>query len=408
MIGTASLFMLLAIGAGLAMLALLWVFAQGKSSAYRRLLWLTTFLVLDLILFGGFTRLTDSGLGCPDWPGCYTHATPFHASAQIHAAQTQLPTGPVTMMKAWIEMLHRYFAMAIGLLITIIMIMAWQQHNRQQQPCTMAPTKKLAMPSPWVASFLFLLVCLQGAFGAWTVTLKLQPVIVTLHLLLAMSLLMGLTWLASQYQFATTLWQPCHNDTIRQTSLDLPLADDIMCTKQAESTLSNRHQDKKKSIRIWRRWAIFAIAIVLIQIALGGWVSSNYAVLACSDFPLCHGQWWPRMDFSQGFALWRHLGHTVDGAMVTVDALVAIHWVHRAFALVVLLTLAPFIYFCRQIKPIRRLIHLLGIVLLLQIVSGIANVILQWPLLSAMTHNGGAALLILLLVRIRCTLAAYS
>lgn len=114
------------------------------------------------------------------------------------------------------------------------------------------------------------------------------------------------------------------------------------------------------------------------------------------------------MDFSQGFALWRHLGHTVDGAMVTVDALVAIHWVHRAFALVVLLTLAPFIYFCRQIKPIRRLIHLLGIVLLLQIVSGIANVILQWPLLSAMTHNGGAALLILLLVRIRCTLAAYS
>lgn len=408
MIDTVSLLMLLAIGAGLAILALLWVFAQGKSCAYRRLLWLTTFLTLDLILFGGFTRLTDSGLGCPDWPGCYAHATPFHASAQIHAAQTQLPTGPVTMMKAWIEMLHRYFAMAIGLLITIIMIMAWQQHHRQQQPCTMAPAKKIAVPSPWVASFLFLLVCLQGAFGAWTVTLKLQPVIVTLHLLLAMSLLMGLTWLANQYQLATTLSQSGHNDPIRKIPLGLSAHNMGRRAKQAEQVFSNSHQRETKFIRMLYRWAVLAMAIVLIQIALGGWVSSNYAVLACSDFPLCHGQWWPRMDFSQGFALWRDLGHTVDGAMVTVDALIAIHWVHRAFALVVLLTLVPFIYFCRQIKPVRRLVHLLGIVLLLQIVSGIANVILQWPLLSAIGHNGGAALLILLLVRISCTLNAYS
>ena len=404
MIDTVSLLMLLAIGAGLATLVLLWVFAQGKSCAYRRLLWLTTFLTLDLILFGGFTRLTDSGLGCPDWPGCYAHATPFHASAQIHAAQTQLPTGPVTMMKAWIEMLHRYFAMAVGLLITIIMIMAWQQNREMSAPRI---ERKIAIPSPWVASFLFLLVCIQGAFGAWTVTLKLQPLIVTLHLLLAISLLMGLTWLANQYQLAITLSQSGHNDLIRQTSLDLPV-DNIARAKQTEPTLSDSHQGRKKSIRILQRWAIFAIAIVFIQIALGGWVSSNYAVLACSDFPLCHGQWWPRMDFSQGFALWRDLGHTVDGAMVTVDALIAIHWVHRAFALVVLLTLVPFIYFCRQIKPVRRLVHLLGIVFLLQIVSGIANVILQWPLLSAMGHNGGAALLILLLVRISCTLNAYS
>ncbi len=404
MIGTASFLMLLAIGAGLAMLTLLWVFAQGKTNAYRRLLWLTTFLTLDLIMFGGFTRLTDSGLGCPDWPGCYTHATPFHASAQINAAQAQLPTGPVTMMKAWIEMLHRYFAMAVGLLITIIMIMAWQRHNRKS-PLTI--TQKIAMPSPWAASFLFFLVCLQGAFGAWTVTLKLQPLIVTLHLLLAISLLIGLTWLASQYQFATTLWQPCHNGLIQQTSRDLSV-DNTAYVKQAELALGNSHQNKKISIRMLYRWAILAIVIVLIQIALGGWVSSNYAVLACSDFPLCHGQWWPRMDFSQGFALWRHLGHTVDGAMLTIDALVAIHWVHRVFALVVLLTLVPFIYFCRQIKAMRRLVRLLGIVLLLQIVTGIANVILQWPLLSAISHNGGAALLILLLVRISCTLNTYS
>lgn len=404
MIGATSLLMLLAIGTGLAILALLWVFAQGKSCAYRRLLWLTTFLTLDLILFGGFTRLTDSGLGCPDWPGCYAHATPFHASAQINAAQTQLPTGPVTMMKAWIEMLHRYFAMAVGLLITIIMIMAWQQNRKMSTPMIQ---RKIAIPSPWVARFLFLLVCIQGALGAWTVTLKLQPLIVTLHLLLAISLLMGLTWLANQYQLATTFSQSGHNDPIRQKWLDLPV-DNTLCTKQIEPTFSDCHQGEKKSIRILRRWAMLAIAIVLIQIALGGWVSSNYAVLACSDFPLCHGQWWPRMDFSQGFALWRHLGHTVDGALVTVDALVAIHWMHRAFALVVLLTLVPFIYFCRQIKPVRRLVHLLGIMLLLQIITGVTNVVWQWPLLSAMSHNGGAALLILLLVRIRCTLNAYS
>lgn len=344
-----SLLFLLILGA-LIGLSALWILRRHRRpNYYRRLIGLTAFLTFDLIVFGGFTRLTDSGLGCPDWPGCYAQASPFHAQEWIAQAEAQQPTGPVTLIKAWIEMLHRYLAMSVGLLIICIMLLAWR---RRQQA------------SPWLATALFGLVCVQGAFGAWTVTLKLQPLIVTLHLLFGLILFAGLICLYS-----------------RQTS----------------NALLNNTPTINKRLSYW---AIISLVVLFLQIALGGWVSTNYAVLACVDFPLCHGQWLPEMDFAQGFTLWRELGKNAQGNMITMPALIAIHWLHRTFAVIVLLVMARLIYLLKQCSALRHLAYGLAAGLGLQIITGIANIILQWPLISAVIHNAGAALLVFLLTRI--------
>src|SRR3990172_1443417 len=174
------------IGLIAAMLPLSIVWVSDNPDKYRKLVWVTLFLTFDLIMFGAFTRLTDSGLGCPDWPGCYGQADPMRAHADISAAEAAMPTGPVTVVKAWIEMIHRYLAMAIGVLIIALMVIAWRkwwQSGRKETRFT-----------PMFTAGLLAFVCLQGAFGAWTVTMKLQPVIVTIHLLLGMTLLALLTW----------------------------------------------------------------------------------------------------------------------------------------------------------------------------------------------------------------------
>ncbi|MCA3234345.1 MAG: COX15/CtaA family protein, partial [Cupriavidus sp.] len=265
------------IGILIALLPLSYVMVRGSRDKYRKLVWITAFLTLDLIMFGSFTRLTDSGLGCPDWPGCYGHSNPHAAMEPIRAAETALPSGPVTLVKAWIEMIHRYFAMAVGVLIISLMVLAWVKRRELKQ-------------SPWFATAVFVLVCVQGAFGMLTVTMKLQPIIVVTHLMLAMLLLASLIWLGSR------------NDRPH------------MVAPQAASL----------------RWAgLLAIVLLVIQIFLGGWVSTNYAVLACTDFPLCNGQVVPEMDFRHGFTLWRQLGMTADGDYIPHAALVAIHWVHR-------------------------------------------------------------------------------
>ena len=176
------LLQLASIGILIALIPLCYVLVKGDRNKYRKLVWITASLTLELIMFGSFTRLTDSGLGCPDWPGCYGTSNPFHARDDIHAAQTAMPSGPVTWMKAWIEMTHRYFAMAVGVLIITLVVVAWVKRKDLKQ-------------SPWYATAVLALVCVQGAFGAWTVTLKLQPAIVVTHLLLGMTLLASLIWL---------------------------------------------------------------------------------------------------------------------------------------------------------------------------------------------------------------------
>lgn len=339
------------IGLIAALLPLSIVWASRDPDKYRKLVWVTTFLTFDLIMFGAFTRLTDSGLGCPDWPGCFGFANPVQAMEEIRAAEAAMPSGPVTMVKAWIEMIHRYLAMAVGVLIIGIMVIAWRKWLHSNRTATrFAP----AMPTA-----LFAFVCLQGAFGAWTVTMLLKPVIVTIHLLLGMVLLGMLAWLAAA-----------------QTP-DLPKA-------PAASNL--------------RIPAALAIAVLFIQIALGGWVSTNYAPLACTDFPLCQGKLIPEMDFANGFTLWRPLGKTAEGEYLPFPALTAIHWTHRMFAFVVVAVIGWLAHKAMKEEHLRKTARKLLIVLAVQFATGVSTVFLKWPLALAVIHNGGAALLVLLLI----------
>ncbi|HEU0282304.1 MAG TPA: COX15/CtaA family protein [Gallionella sp.] len=329
-------------------LAIVWV--SDDHDKYRKLVWVTLFLTFDLIMFGAFTRLTDSGLGCPDWPGCYGQADPMRAHADISAAEAAMPTGPVTVMKAWIEMIHRYLAMAIGVLIISIMVIAWRKWRQSG--------RKETRFSPLFATALFGFICLQGAFGAWTVTMKLQPIIVTTHLLLGMTLLALLTWLGA-----------------RQTD----------------------HPPVSQAAAALRLPAALAAILLATQIALGGWVSSNYAALACTDFPLCQGTLWPPMDFAHGFALWRDLGKTASGEFLPFPALTAIHWTHRLFALAVIALVAWVALKALKIDGLHKTAHWLLAGIALQFTTGVLTVFLNFPLALAVIHNGGAALLVLLL-----------
>jgi cytochrome c oxidase assembly protein subunit 15 len=350
-------------GVLVALLPLSMVWISSDSNKYRKLVWVSVFLTFDLIMFGAFTRLSDSGLGCPDWPGCYGLANPFLAHADIRAAEALMPTGPVTLVKAWIEMIHRYLASAIGLLTIAMMFEAWRQWRKRRAAGQLNHIEQ----SPWLPTALFLLICVQGAFGAWTVTLKLQPVIVTIHLLLGMALLAMLVWLA------------CRQD-------------------QGLVPLRPAGPPSPPPVLRRLRWlAGLSALLVLVQIALGGWVSTNYATLACSDFPLCGGKLVPELDFEHGFTLWRELGKTAAGHYLPFSALIAIHWVHRAFALVVLVGVGYTAYRAWGQPALRKTARWIAIVLAVQACSGIATVYLSFPLAIAVMHNGGAALLVLLL-----------
>jgi cytochrome c oxidase assembly protein subunit 15 len=353
----APLLAILTLGALLALLPFAWVWrrdrARGPAARLQALTVLTLFLTFDLVLFGAFTRLTDSGLGCPDWPGCYASASPLGARAEIHAAQSALPGGPVTHTKAWIEMTHRYLATGVGALITLLAALSWLAARRRELPV-----------SPWWASATLVWVGVQGAFGALTVTMKLYPAIVTAHLLGGLILLVLLAMQKEGY---------------RRAALALP---------------PRLHA------------AVLALAAIsALQIALGGWVSTNYAVLACRDFPTCQGAWWPAMDFEHGFALLRELGAGKDGGFLPFAALTAIHYVHRLGAYVVLLAMALFAWRLQASNDpaLRRFGLGAALVALWQLASGLSNVVLGWPLVGAVAHTAGAAawavLLAMLLTR---------
>jgi cytochrome c oxidase assembly protein subunit 15 len=321
--------------------------AASPNARLRALTVLTLFLTFDLVVFGAFTRLTDSGLGCPDWPGCYGHASPVGAQDHIAAAQAAMPTGPVTHGKAWVEMVHRYLATGVGVLIIVLAVSGWRAARRGD-----------AAISPWWGSFTLAWVCLQGAFGAWTVTLKLYPAIVTLHLLGGLGLLVLLAVQGEGYE-----------------RRPLPLSTGV-----------------RRGL-----WAVFVLSVV--QMTLGGWVSTNYAVLACTDFPTCQGQWWPPMDFDHGFTFLRELGAGKDGGYLPFAALTAIHFVHRLGAAVVLsamLLLAWRLHASGDAAQRRGALALLGVAAW-QLASGLSNVVLGWPLVAALAHTAGAAALITLL-----------
>jgi len=338
------------LGAVLASGPLLWLWLRHRhappAARLRALTVLALFFCFDLVLVGAYTRLSDSGLGCPDWPGCYGNASPIGAQADIHAAQIAQPSGPVTPEKAWVEMLHRYLASGVGALIVGLAAASWVGWKRREV--------RLAVPL-W-ASATVAWVCVQGAFGALTVTWKLYPAVVTAHLLGGMMLL---ALLAAQSRLAAP------------APLRLP--------------------------RGLQAGVHAVAALVVVQIALGGWVSTNYAVLACRDFPTCQGAWWPAMDFGHGFTVLRELGAGSDGGWLPFAALTAIHVTHRLVAFVVLaamLLLAWRLHRRSEAGDGARFGLALAGLAAWQFASGLSNVILGWPLVAALAHTAGAAMLV--------------
>ena len=346
-----------------ACLPLALIFFSRVPDKRRKLLTVTVALTFELIMFGAFTRLTDSGLGCPDWPGCYGESNPFMAHEEIRDAEALAPHGPVTVSKAWIEMIHRYLAMGVGVLIIALLLIAarlWRKTG-------------LARYQPALPTALLVWVCVQGAFGALTVTLKLQPIIVTMHLLLGMGLLALLVWHATR--------------------------------QNGEAVTPHQLNASTESLPTARALAALSLALCFGQIGLGGWVSTNYAALACGGFPLCQGAIVPTMDVEHGFTLWRQLGMTAGGDYLPFDALVAVHWVHRMFALVVVTVVGFTAWRAMQLSSVaqagRWLLALIG----LQFLSGISTVVFNWPLALAVLHNAGAALTVVLLTVLNCRLA---
>jgi cytochrome c oxidase assembly protein subunit 15 len=298
-------------------------------------------LAFCVISLGAYVRLSDAGLGCPDWPGCYGKLLGVPDSHhEVNAAQAAFPHAPVEAAKAWKEMIHRYLAGILGLVIAAIAILAvWPRRQ--------------SVIAPQI--FLVGLVLVQAALGMLTVTWLLKPVIVTLHLLGGMLILATLVGIHAY---------------------------------QAPSLIDTTTPALKKAA-----WAI--TAIILIQIALGGWTSANYAAMACSDYPLCQGQLMPAdMDWSHAFVFNRELGQTSDGQMLSLQTLTAIHWTHRSFALIVLAACVAFAMRLKQQAETRHLGQLLLAAVVVQVLLGISNVWLQWPLGLAVLHNTGAAILL--------------
>ncbi|KIK83942.1 heme A synthase [Pseudomonas koreensis] len=310
-----------------------------------RLALFATLLALIVVLLGAYTRLTHAGLGCPDWPGCYGFISVPKSEAQLAHAELHYPDSPVVAHKGWNEMIHRYFAGTLGLLIAILAGRAWVNRGHPGQP--------LKLPL-----FLLAVVFAQAAFGMWTVTLKLWPQVVTGHLLGGFATLSLLFLL-----------------TLRLSGV-LPAL-----------TVPKRLQ----------YWATAGLLLVIGQIALGGWVSSNYAAVACIDFPTCHGQWLPPADFANGFHLTQHIGPNYLGGQLDSDARTAIHLTHRIGALLVTLVLLGLAW---QLKAVgmTRLAGLVVIALAAQITLGISNVLFHLPLPVAVAHNAGGAALLLSMV----------
>ena len=296
-------------------------------SAHRSLVLVTLLLTFCVIVVGAYVRLSDAGLGCPDWPLCYGQAMPGDH------------LGGDALGRAWKEMAHRYLAGGLGLLIVAVFVSAWRRHQGTA-----------------LAAALVLVVAFQATLGMWTVTLLLKPAIVTAHLLGGMTTMALLSWLY------LSLGSYAPDPETR--SLKLP--------------------------------AIVALAGVAMQIALGGWVSANYAALACPDLPLCLGAALPSMDFHHAFHVFRELGETAAGDRLPKEALTAIHWTHRVFALVVvaLVGWACFRAFLRM----KTLAIAIALLLALQVSLGVANVFFSLPLALAAAHNAGAALLLASLV----------
>ena len=310
--------------------------------SYRALSWLLVLLAFGVITKGAYVRLSDAGLGCPDWPGCYGHLL-VPPSPEAVTNPAHLAARPLEQGKAWLEMIHRYLASVLGLLILALAGLAWSLRKTPGQPL-LAPV------------FLVPLVCLQGALGMWTVTLLLKPLVVTAHLLGGMT------------TFALLIWN--------------------LCAASAPKAGALSHTLKPLSL--------LALAVLSVQIFLGGWTSTNYAALACTDFPTCQGSFWPRMSFDEAFILWRGLGVNYEFGVLDTPARTAIHYTHRLWAIVVAIVVVAAAWRALRsgCRTGRRVGSCILALLALQIALGVTNVLQGLPLPVAVLHNGVAALLV--------------
>ena len=317
----------------------------------KRLALLATPLALLVVVLGAFVRLSDAGLGCPDWPGCYGQIDVPQSAGEIAKANAAFPDRPVDVAKAWIEMIHRYAAALLGLAILAIGSVAYWR--RREPNALLAPSLSLLA-----------LVLFQGLLGMWTVTWQLKPVAVMAHLLGGFGTLALLWWLILRQSPSAAAW-----------------------ARGADSRLY--------------RWTLLGLGVVVVQVALGGWTSANYAALACPDFPACQRQWWPEMDFAEAFVMWRGLGVSYEYGVLDNAARTAIHMTHRIGALAVLLYvgwLSVRAICFGTAKKVRIAGAVVAGLMLVQMGLGIANVWLYLPISTAVAHNGCAALLVLALL----------
>jgi heme a synthase len=312
---------------------------------FRRLALVGVLLALLVVVLGAWVRLNAAGLGCPDWPGCYGHLTVEAAADNLDHISAHYER-PFEYAKAIKEMVHRYFASSLGLLCVVLATIAIVNRNQPQQP--------VALPI-----FLVALVILQGLLGMWTVTLLLKPLIVSLHLIGGLATLSILAWLAMK---------PSPN----RHGVDIKL----------------------------QRFALISLLVLALQIALGGWTSSNYAAVACPDFPTCQNSYWPDMDSKEAFVLWRGLGIDYEGGVLNHPARVAIHFVHRlgAIATAIFLGFTAFLAWRSANRSVRVAGIVVAAALLAQLVLGPLMVIKGFPLSLATAHNGVAALLLISVV----------
>ena len=322
---------------------------------FKRLAYFSTILTLCVVVLGAYVRLSDAGLGCPDWPGCYGTLTVPQSSEALANAQAAYPNAPVEHAKAWKEMIHRYLATTLGLFILVIFVQAWRKRNEIKI-------------SPWLPTALVGLVIFQGMLGMWTVTLLLKPAIVTAHLMGGMSTLAILTWITHRH------WGVSANSFLTSNRL---------------------------------RWLLRgALLVLLVQIFLGGWTSTNYAALACTDFPTCHGMWVPDMDFANAFHWVRELGVDSTGKPLELNAFVAIQWTHRIGALITFAYLSVLGLYLLRRPQLKSIAGIMLLLLIVQIGLGIANLVLHLPLVLAVAHNMVAAMLLVSVVTLNSKITA--
>ncbi len=316
-------------------------------TAFHRLAAIAAIVALCVIVLGAFVRLSDAGLGCPDWPGCYGQFSwPMEAPA-VAEANRAFPERPVESEKAWKEMVHRYLAGALMMLVLALNILSWKSANRQ------AGLRLLS-------AFLLVLILFQAALGMWTVTLKLWPIVVLSHLMGGLATFGMLLWLVYRSGFSAP---------------------------------------SQALVRI-RPLIVTGLFVLVIQLALGGWTSANYSALACPDFPTCQGEMWPDSDFREGFIVWREIGVDYEGGVLDLPARVAIHITHRTGALLVFIILGWLAFKLLRNTETQAGGYLLATLLVAQVTLGILNILLYLPLPNAVAHNGVGALLLAMMIRL--------